>query len=299
MDLESLYDDAYMDIVSLTEVGERPSTSNYLNQDIYVTDILDNSAIKSEKELFEKWGIPKTELRLNGDDSTLRPRLLEYSDENYYYARSMEEFLTEDMFTETKSMIIEEINRDLDRLQEENDISEQQILQMKDDAKKITDQNFEEAILKIKESDVREKLESLCNKWEDAYKNTDYDLMNELAENIEECYGGKNLYRDSELQSKARAVLIKNLFIRNKLEDGKDGLISDIEEDVIKHFTGKELISYIPSENRKDVEKYRDLFYRRNFINDEEFSELEELKDKLSKVEDLPKGIKELLAEEL
>lgn len=299
MDLESLYDDAYMDIVSLTEVGESPSVSNYLNQDIYVTDILDNSAIKTEKELFEKWDIPKTELRLNGDDSTLRPRLLEYSDENYYYARSMEEFLTEDMLIETKSMIIEEIDKNLDRLQEGNNISEQQILQMKDDAKKITDENFEEAILKIKESDVREELESLCDKWEEAYKNTDYDLMNDLAENIEECYGGKNLYRDGNLQSKARAVLIKNLFIKNKLENGKDGVISDIEEDVIKRFTGKELVSYIPPENRKDVDKYRDLFHRRKFINDEEFSELEELKDKLSKVEDLPESIKELLEEEL
>lgn len=298
MDLESLYDDAYMDIVSLTKVGEKPSVSNYLNQDVYVTDILDNSAIKAENELFEKWGISKNELCLNGDDSTLRPRLLEYSDENYY-ARSMEEFLTEDMLIETKSIIVEEIDRNLDRLQEENNISEQQILQMKDDAKKIVDKNLEEAIFKIKESDASKELESLCDKWEDAYKNMDYGLMNDLAENIEECYGGRNLYRDSELQSRARATLIKNLFIRNKLENGKDGVISDIEEDVIKHFTGKELISHIPSENRKDVEKYRDLFYRRNFINDEEFSELEELKDKLSKVEDLPKSIKELLGEEL
>lgn len=198
MDLDVLRDNAYMDIFDATKGGDKTDLGNYLNQDDVVANIFNDSAIKTEKELFEKWNI--SEGKLNFDD----------------------------------------------------------------------------------------------------YKNLDYDLMEELGENIRKCYTGKSLYRDGQLQLNAENILIKNELIKKKLEDGESGTISEIEEEVIKKFAGKEeAISYILPEHRKNVERYRDLYYRREFISGDEFNELEQLKNELSKVEGLPKNVEALVGLEL
>lgn len=233
---------------------------NYLDQCTIIDNIFLDSAIKTEKELLEKWNVQEGGLYLGDEDAYIGYRIMEHQEEHYFYAQNMEEYLTDEILEGNKNIIIEEIDNALDKFRENYNISEKQIKNMKEDAREITNKNFEKAVEKIEKLNIKDELEDLCDEWKEAYDKRDYDLMNDLTNDIREYYTGKYLYRGNDLHEEARVTIVKNEFINNKLKNGNEGVITEIEESIIDKFERNgDIIPYLTSEQMENEKAYIDL----------------------------------------
>lgn len=251
---------------------------NYLEQCTIIDNIFLDSAIKTEKELLEKWNIQEGGLYLDDEDAHIGYRIMEHQEANYFHARNMEEYLTDEILEGNKNIIIEEIDSALVKFGEKYNISEKQIENMKTDAREIANKNFEKAVEKIEELSIGDDLEDLCNEWKHAYDKKDYGLMNDLASDIREYYTGKYLYRDNDLHEEARVTIVKNEFINNKLKNGNEGIITEIEESIIDKFERNgDIIPYLSPEQREE-KVYMNLDNCEDIDLEEYRKKLEELK---------------------
>ena len=266
---------------------------NYFDQDMIINNIFLESAIKTEDELLEKWNIEEGGLYLSDEDAYIGARIMELQDENYFYARNMEEYLTDEILEGNKNVIIEEINNALDIFKEKYNISEKQIVEMKDDAREIAEKNFEKAVKKIEKLNIRDELENLCNEWKEAYDKQDYDLMNDLAKDIRKYYTGRYLFRDNDLHEEARVTIVKNEFINNKLKDDKEGIITELEESLINKYERKgDIIPYLTPKQRENEKAYLDLYSQKLTMTPEELIKLEEAKIKFLSDKNLPEKVR-------
>lgn len=266
---------------------------NYFDQDMIINNIFLESAIKTEDELLEKWNIEDGGLYLDDEDAYIGARIMEQQDEKYFYARNMEEYLTDEILEGNKNVIIEEINNALDLFKEKYNISEKQIVKMKEDAREIAEKNFEKAVKKIEKLNIRDELKDLCNEWNDAYDKRDYDLMNDLAKDIRKYYTGRYLFRDNDLHEEARVTIVKNEFINNKLKDGKEGVITELEESLIDKYERKgDIIPYLTPKQRENEREYINLVTKGYSMTKEDLIKLEEVKQKFLGDETLPEKIR-------
>ena len=268
-------------------------SSNYINQGLIIYNIFLDSAIKTEDELLEKWNIEEGGLYLGDEDANIGARIMELQDENYFYARNMEEYLTDEILEGNKNVILEEIDNALDIFKEKYNISEKQIIEMKEDAREIAEKNFEKAVKKIEKLNIRDELEDLCDEWKVAYDKQDYDLMNDLAKDIRKYYTGRYLYRDNDLHEEARVTIVKNEFINNKLKDGKEGIITELEESLIDKYERKgDIIPYLTPKQRENKREYINLVTKGYSMTKEDLIKLEEVKQKFLGDETLPEKIR-------
>ena len=271
-------------------------SNNYYGQDQYVCQILEKELGKAEDELFEKWNLDGG-IYVDDEDSALAADVIYPTlTDKFYYAKSMSEINNEEILDHCKNEIIKYFNKELEKYAENYNIEKDLIENVKKDVPDIVEKHVDTVVKKLFNDKTRDKLANLCNNWENAYKDLNYEKMDEMAEKILSHFKKPGtVYRDNELEKKLEEVVTKNKFIQNKLARGENGKLNEIEEKVIMKDIEPEKESCVSPEAEKEMDEYRDLFVRQVLLTPSEKERMEELREKLVHTEGFSRSDRVLL----
>lgn len=273
--------------------------NNYFGQDQYVCQILEKELGKAEDELFKKWNLDDG-IYVDDEDSALAADVIYPTlTDKFYYAKSMSEINNEETLGHCKNEIINYFNKELDKYAKNYNIEKDLIENVKKDVPDIVEKHVDKVVDKLFNDKTRDRLAKLCDNWEKAYKDLNYEKMDEISEKILSHFKKPGtVYRDNELEKKLEEVVTKNKFIQNKLARGEEGKLSEIEEKVIMKDIESEKESCVSPEAEKEMDEYRDLFIREVLLTPSEKERMEELREKLLKTEGFSKLDRVLLEDD-
>jgi len=231
---------------------------NYFWQDSYVFQVIKRELGKAEEQLLKKWNL-ENGIYVDDEDSNIASILENTLTEKYAKAKSMDEINNEAVLINSKAEIVKYFNQELDKCADKYKMEESLIKKVKQDVPIIIGEYFDKITEKLFNNTTRDKLSNLCNKWEKAYEELDFEKMNEVAQKILSNFQNPGtVYRDEKLETKLEEVVTKNQFIQNKLTRGEDGRLTAVEARAIRRYLniGKDMNEEIVENEKIDINEF-------------------------------------------
>lgn len=198
-----------------------------IDQPLYIYNNLIEGVNEMTDELNNKWGI---KLFLTDSENILAHDLLRKVCDKYTESEILEELFSVDNINEIKRNVSINFVNNLEKY----NIPTEKFSEIKSEGLEKLSRNLDEQFEKSSALDAEERLETLCDEWQCAYSDLDYDLMNEKVKDIKKFYKGQYLYKDENLIENIKYILTKNGYINKKMETGDNPLLSELEEEVLK-----------------------------------------------------------------
>lgn len=202
-----------------------------INQPSFIYNTLVKAVNKMADTLNSKWN---TKFSFDDSDNVLSQDLFNEIYDKYGESETLKDFFSADNINEIKRNVGTNFVYNLENYNDKYNIPTENFSKIKSEGLELLSQNLDEQFEKSFALDVEEKLQTLCNDWQCAHSNLDYDLMNEKTKEINKFYKGQYLYKDEKLINNIQYILIKNGYINKKIENGNDPVLSELEEETLK-----------------------------------------------------------------
>ena len=211
---------------------------NYYKQDMYILERLEKGMVNAENELCQKWGLKdRLYIDVATEGKCISYIIMENLTDKYMEAEDMSEINNISVLEKCKNQIINYFKEELDNYAINYNLNMDTLYNIKSDVPEVVSKHFDKITDELLNDRVRDNLKSLCNKLENAYKDENYDKMNEISEKIENYFSNKKtIYRDYELLYRIKIDLVKNQMVQNKLKNNMSGKLSSLEEELIEKF---------------------------------------------------------------
>lgn len=220
-------DDSLKKAVIFTEMSnikmEEKITDNYgVKQDEYILCKFEDNMAKVERDLFKKWNL-KDGIYMDDEDSELGTIILKELVYKYDEVSSMSEIKDTGMLDNCMDKIVQLYNEKLDNYAKEHKLDSELLKKIKNDVPELVSKHFNQTVNKLFNDKIKNKLEKLCDRMEEAYSKSDFDKMEEMRNEISTKYSKiESLYKDDGLYYRLSLNLTRSTYISNKIKAGRE-----------------------------------------------------------------------------
>jgi hypothetical protein len=280
---ESTNDFQINDIISMSrEKNIEKIFEKYNNQIDYIAQNIEDSVNDIEEEIVKKWKL-KSNLYITDTDKPLGAYLYNKMGDKYFYAVDILEMGDKDFLNNIKNEIIKNFKTELNKYEKKYNIKSNNIEDIEKDIEKLVNKNITQKFADMFNNDIRDELESLCNKWDENYAKKNYSKVDELTTQILEFCDKPIIYKDDKLENRVEKIIAKNQIIQNKIKSGKNGEISELEDEILNKLIKEPYVGERSNELQNNINKYKKLSSRENLLNEEELEELNKTKEIIKK----------------
>lgn len=229
-------------------------SKNYNWQDEYVLIKFDKAMSRAEKELFKKWNLDDG-IYIEDEVGTV---ILDELVRKYSVALNMAEVKNKEVLDNCMNKVIELFNKKLDGYAKEYKLDNELIEDVKKDVPNIVSKYFLNAVNRLfNDNKTRNKLSKLCDELENAYKESDFEQMENITNEIsKEFPSDKILYRDKELYYRLSLDVCLSTYISNRIKNGCSGELTDIEKEIIWRFSYIDKEKDLSDEFKERMQKF-------------------------------------------
>ena len=202
--------------------------------DEYLITKLNNELDKMDKNIQKKWNL-QSRLYLTDTEDKLYGEKVDLISNAYFELNTLADFNNKELLTKLKESINNHIKVNLNEYSRKYELNKNQknmILEnTKNEVNKIVN-NFAEKYLN---NETRDMVANFQNRWEEAYKNKDYDTANFFAGQIRRMYS-KGIYKDDVLREKNMKTIYIDDILDEKKQNGEKIELTKLEEKVINKY---------------------------------------------------------------
>lgn len=217
---------------------------NYYNQSIYVAKAFTNQMEKAEDEIFKKWGLEgRIDVGYQDNEKlSVTSVIVDNLVKQYAKANNMSEINNDNILNNCKDKIVDFFYTELDKYAENYNLGSKLLQNIKNDVTFTVNRHFDKIANKLFNDNIRDELDNLCNELEKSYNKRDFTKMAQITKEISK-YFSKNgtIYRDRELFDRLSIGMAKSKMVQNKLENGKEGTLNEMEEELIVKFNKEQI----------------------------------------------------------
>ncbi len=209
--------------------------------DEYLITKLNNELDKMDKNIQKKWNL-QSRLYLTDTEDKLYGEKVDLISNAYFELNTLEDLNNKELLTKLKESINNHIKVNLNEYSKKYELNKNQknmILEYtKNEVNKIVN-NFAEKYLNNK---TRDMIANFQNRWEEAYKNKDYNTANFFAGQIRRMYSN-GIFKDDVLREKNMKTIYIDDILDEKKQNGEKVELTKLEEKVINKYIRGEYIS--------------------------------------------------------
>ncbi len=209
--------------------------------DEYLITKLNNELDKMDKNIQKKWNL-QSRLHLTDAEDKLYGEKVDLISNAYFELNTLADFNNKELLTKLKESINNHIKVNLNEYSRKYELNKNQknmILEnTKNEVNKIVN-NFSEKYLN---NETRDMVANFQNRWEEAYKNKDYDTANFFAGQIRRMYSN-GIFKDDVLREKNMKTIYIDDILDEKKQNGEKIELTELEEKVINKYMQGEYIS--------------------------------------------------------
>ena len=269
----------------LLELNHETISKQYNNQIDYIFGEIEKGIDKIEEELVNKWNL-ESDLYMTDRDNPLNAYLYNKMESKYFYAVDISEMANERFIDNIKNEIIKGFNTALDKYENNHHLVEKNKEEIRKDIERLVNKNVDSITSKLFNNKVRDNLENLCNRWNQAYENKDYSKADKISDKIVNFIDRPDVYKDDKLNARAEKIIYKNELIQNKLKNGKDGELSELEENTLNILVPEPYVGKRSKQLQNNIEKYLRTASKEDIMDKEEMRELKKLEETILKQAD-------------
>lgn len=212
--------------------------------DEYLITKLNNELDKMDKNIQKKWNL-QSRLYLTDAEDKLYGEKVDLISNAYFELNTLADLNNKKLLTKLKESINNHIKVNLYDYSKKYKLNKNQknmILEYtKNEVNKIIN-NFAEKYLNNK---TRDMIANFQNRWEEAYKNKDYDTANFFAGQIRRMYSN-GIFKDDVLREKNMKTIYIDDILDAKKQKGEKVELTELEEKVInKYMQGEYMSQYV------------------------------------------------------
>lgn len=205
--------------------------------DDYLIAKLSDALDKMDKNIQKKWNLPSG-LYLTDAEDKLYGEKVDLIYDAYYELDTLADLNNAELLSKLKKSINNHIKVNLNGICQKYNLNKKQENRILEDAKievnKLVD-NFAEKYLN---NNTRDMVANFQNKWDEAFKNKDYDTANFFAGQIRRMYS-TGLFKDNALRDRNMRTIYIDDILDEKRENGENVEITELEEKVIDEHIAK------------------------------------------------------------
>ena len=194
-----------------------------------------------DKNIQKKWNL-QSRLHLTDAEDKLYGEKVDLISNAYFELNTLADFNNKELLTKLKESINNHIKVNLNEYSRKYELNKNQknmILEnTKNEVNKIVN-NFAEKYLN---NETRDMVANFQNRWEEAYKNKDYDTANFFAGQIRRMYSN-GIFKDDVLREKNMKTIYIDDILDEKKQNGEKIELTELEEKVINKYMQGEYIS--------------------------------------------------------
>lgn len=202
--------------------------------DEYLITKLNNELDKMDKNIQKKWNL-QSRLHLTDAEDKLYGEKVDLISNAYFELNTLADFNNKELLTKLKESINNHIKVNLNEYSRKYELNKNQknmILEnTKNEVNKIVN-NFAEKYLN---NETRDMVANFQNRWEEAYKNKDYDTANFFAGQIRRMYSN-GIFKDDVLREKNMKTIYIDDILDEKKQNGEKIELTKLEEKVINKY---------------------------------------------------------------
>lgn len=212
--------------------------------DEYLITKLNNELDKMDKNIQKKWNL-QSRLYLTDAEDKLYGEKVDLISNAYFELNTLADLNNKKLLTKLKESINNHIKVNLYDYSKKYKLNKNQknmILQYtKNEVNKIIN-NFAKKYLN---NETRDMVANFQNRWEEAYKNKDYDTANFFAGQIRRMYSN-GIFKDDVLREKNMKTIYIDDILDEKKQKGEKVELTELEEKVInKYMQGEYMSQYV------------------------------------------------------
>lgn len=135
--------------------------------------------------------------------------------------------------SDIKDRIEQEFKLTLNEYKSNNEITKKNQIAIEKYITSTINKNIDSIANKLFNDSNRDSLFELCNKFEQAYSENNFNKMNTISKQIEKLFDGSKLYKDVELTKRAEKDMTINNLLQNKIKNMEQASINEIEMQLI------------------------------------------------------------------
>ncbi len=212
--------------------------------DEYLITKLNNELDKMDKNIQKKWNL-QSRLYLTDAEDKLYGEKVDLISNAYFELNTLADLNNKKLLTKLKESINNHIKVNLYEYSKKYKLNKNQknmILEYtKNEVNKIIN-NFAKKYLN---NETRDMVANFQNRWEEAYKNKDYDTANFFAGQIRRMYSN-GIFKDDVLREKNMKTIYIDDILDEKKQKGEKVELTELEEKVInKYMQGEYMSQYV------------------------------------------------------
>lgn len=212
--------------------------------DEYLITKLNTELDKMDKNIQKKWNL-QSRLYLTDAEDKLYGEKVDLISNAYFELNTLADLNNKELLTKLKESINNHIKVNLNEYSKKYELNKNQkniILEYTKNEVNKTINNFAEKYLNNK---TRDMVADFQNKWDEAYKNKDYDTANFFVGQIRRMYSN-GIFKDDALREENMKAIYIDDILDEKKQNGEKVEITELEEKVInKYMQGEYMSQYV------------------------------------------------------
>lgn len=212
--------------------------------DEYLITKLNNELDKMDKNIQKKWNL-QSRLYLTDAEDKLYGEKVDLISNAYFELNTLADLNNKKLLTKLKESINNHIKVNLYDYSKKYKLNKNQKNMILEHTKNEVNKIINNFAKKYLNNETRDMVANFQNRWEEAYKNKDYDTANFFAGQIRRMYSN-GIFKDDVLREKNMKTIYIDDILDEKKQKGEKVELTELEEKVInKYMQGEYMSQYV------------------------------------------------------